>query len=153
MEPTTEVLRYAAFTTTHDGGNPAGVVLDATRLDDARMQAIAADIGYAEMVFVTEATVDGDFRRHTATRARHPAARRRPWGWTIWFTATEEVRSRCAGCTFTCCANSPSTADTQTSCASRSSTADYTLHNLTTLAPVPAGEGTAAASAGVVLSA
>lgn len=64
MEPTTEVLRYAAFTTTPDGGNPAGVVLDATRLGDARMQAIAADIGYAETVFVTEPTVDGDFRRN-----------------------------------------------------------------------------------------
>ena len=55
MEETTEVLRYAAFTTTPDGGNPAGVVLDATRLDDARMQAIAADVGYAETVFVTKA--------------------------------------------------------------------------------------------------
>jgi PhzF family phenazine biosynthesis protein len=64
MEMTPEVLRYAAFTTTPDGGNPAGVVLDATRLDDARMQAIAADIGYAETVFVTEARVDGDFRRN-----------------------------------------------------------------------------------------
>ncbi|MGO4228917.1 PhzF family phenazine biosynthesis protein [Arthrobacter sp. YAF34] len=64
MEPTSEVLRYAAFTTTPDGGNPAGVVLDATRLDDARMQAIAADVGYAETVFVTEAAVDGDARRN-----------------------------------------------------------------------------------------
>ncbi|WP_354172156.1 PhzF family phenazine biosynthesis protein [Arthrobacter sp. UYEF36] len=34
-------------------GNPAGIVLDATRLGDARMQAIAADIGYAESAFVT----------------------------------------------------------------------------------------------------
>src|SRR6478609_7167439 len=64
MEQTTEVLRYAAFTTTPDGGNPAGVVLDATRLDDARMQAIAADVGCAETVFITEATVDGDPRRN-----------------------------------------------------------------------------------------
>ncbi|WP_426976322.1 PhzF family phenazine biosynthesis protein [Pseudarthrobacter sp. O4] len=64
MELTSEVLRYAAFATTPDGGNPAGVVLDATRLDDARMQAIAADIGYAETVFVTEATVEGDSRRN-----------------------------------------------------------------------------------------
>src|SRR5688500_992563 len=64
MEPSSEVLRYAAFTTTPDGGNPAGVVLDATRLDDTRMQAIAADIGYAETVFVTEARVDGDVRRN-----------------------------------------------------------------------------------------
>lgn len=64
MEPTSKVLRYAAFTTTPDGGNPAGVVLDATRLDDARMQAIAADVGYAETVFVTETSVDGDSRRN-----------------------------------------------------------------------------------------
>jgi PhzF family phenazine biosynthesis protein len=64
MEPTSEVLRYAAFAATPDGGNPAGVVLDATRFDDARMQAIAADIGYAETVFVTEARVDGDVRRN-----------------------------------------------------------------------------------------
>jgi PhzF family phenazine biosynthesis protein len=64
MEQPTEVLRYAAFTTSPDGGNPAGVILDATRLDDAGMQAIAADTGYAESVFVTEAAVDGDARRN-----------------------------------------------------------------------------------------
>ncbi len=64
MEETTEVLRYAAFTATPDGGNPAGVVLDAARLEDARMQAIAADVGYAESVFVTEAGVGGDSRRN-----------------------------------------------------------------------------------------
>ena len=49
----TEVLRYAAFTTTPDGGNPAGVVLDAVGLDDAAMQAIAAQVGYSETAFVT----------------------------------------------------------------------------------------------------
>ena len=49
----TEVLRYAAFTTTPDGGNPAGVVLDAAGLDDAAMLAIAADVGYSETAFVT----------------------------------------------------------------------------------------------------
>jgi len=61
---TSEVLRYAAFTNAPDGGNPAGVVLDAMRLSDARMQAIAAEIGYAETVFVTEARVNGDSRRN-----------------------------------------------------------------------------------------
>ena len=61
---TSEVLRYAAFTTTPDGGNPAGVVLDATQLADAQMQAIAAEIGYAETVFVTESRVGGDSRRN-----------------------------------------------------------------------------------------
>ena len=49
----TEILRYAAFTDTPSGGNPAGVVLDASGLDDAAMQAIAADVGYSETAFVT----------------------------------------------------------------------------------------------------
>lgn len=47
-----EVLRYAAFTRTRDGGNPAGVVPDARGLDDARMRAIAADLGYSETAFL-----------------------------------------------------------------------------------------------------
>lgn len=64
MVQTSDVLRYAAFATTPDGGNPAGVVLDATRLDDAQMQVIAADVGYAETVFITEVAVDGDSRRN-----------------------------------------------------------------------------------------
>jgi PhzF family phenazine biosynthesis protein len=51
----TEILRYAAFTDTPDGGNPAGVVLDASGLDDDAMQAIAADVGYSETAFVTAA--------------------------------------------------------------------------------------------------
>ena len=54
----TEILRYAAFTDTPEGGNPAGVVLDASGLGDAEMQAIAADVGYSETAFVTAA--DGD---------------------------------------------------------------------------------------------
>lgn len=56
---TPEILRYAAFTTHPDGGNPAGVVLDATDLDDAAMQAIAAEVDYAETAFVTGTTSDG----------------------------------------------------------------------------------------------
>lgn len=64
MEQTPDVLRYAAFTATPDGGNPAGVVLDASGLDDARLQAIAAEIGYAETAFVTGETVDGDALRN-----------------------------------------------------------------------------------------
>ena len=47
-----EVLRYAAFTHRPDGGNPAGVVLDATGLDAAAMQAIAARVGYSETAFL-----------------------------------------------------------------------------------------------------
>ncbi len=47
-----ELLRYVAFSTDPTGGNPAGVVLDATGLDDARMQALAADVGYSETAFL-----------------------------------------------------------------------------------------------------
>ncbi len=46
------VLRYAAFTDRPDGGNPAGVVLDATGMDDAAMQATAARVGYSETAFL-----------------------------------------------------------------------------------------------------
>jgi len=57
---TATVLRYAAFTTDPAGGNPAGVVLDAAGLDDAAMQAIAADVGFSETAFLTDADADGD---------------------------------------------------------------------------------------------
>ena len=50
-----EILRYAAFTNRPDGGNPAGIVLDARGLDDAAMQTIAAEVGYSETAFVTGA--------------------------------------------------------------------------------------------------
>jgi predicted PhzF superfamily epimerase YddE/YHI9 len=49
----TEVLRYTAFSADPAGGNPAGVVLDATGLDDAEMQRIAAKVGYSETAFLT----------------------------------------------------------------------------------------------------
>jgi PhzF family phenazine biosynthesis protein len=49
----TEILRLAAFTEDPDGGNPAGVVLDAIPLDAAAMQAIAAEVGYSETAFLT----------------------------------------------------------------------------------------------------
>ncbi|MET7397435.1 PhzF family phenazine biosynthesis isomerase [Dactylosporangium sp. NPDC005572] len=47
-----EILRYSAFSTDPAGGNPAGVVLDATGLDDTGMQAIAAEVGYSETAFL-----------------------------------------------------------------------------------------------------
>jgi PhzF family phenazine biosynthesis protein len=50
----TEILRYAAFTDDPRGGNPAGIVLDASELDDAAMLAIAADLGYSESAFITD---------------------------------------------------------------------------------------------------
>jgi len=50
---TTEILRYTAFSADPGGGNPAGVVLDASGLDDAAMLAIAAELGYSESAFLT----------------------------------------------------------------------------------------------------
>ncbi len=47
-----EILRYAAFATDPRGGNPAGVVLDATGLTAERMLAIAAEVGYSETAFL-----------------------------------------------------------------------------------------------------
>ncbi|MBQ1095263.1 PhzF family phenazine biosynthesis isomerase [Streptomyces sp. b94] len=49
----TEILRYSAFTHDPVGGNPAGVVLDASELDGTAMRAIAAEVGYSETAFVT----------------------------------------------------------------------------------------------------
>ncbi|MDF3143540.1 MULTISPECIES: PhzF family phenazine biosynthesis isomerase [unclassified Streptomyces] len=48
-----DVLHYTAFSSHPDGGNPAGVVLDAAGLDDAEMLAIAAKLGYSESAFLT----------------------------------------------------------------------------------------------------
>ena len=53
-----EVLRYAAFTLNGEGGNPAGVVLDAHDLDEDEMQRIAAEVNYSETAFLT--TRDGE---------------------------------------------------------------------------------------------
>jgi PhzF family phenazine biosynthesis protein len=52
MADAPEILRYSAFAATPEGGNPAGVVLDAAHLDDASMQRIAAEVGYSETAFV-----------------------------------------------------------------------------------------------------
>ncbi|GAA4194889.1 PhzF family phenazine biosynthesis isomerase [Streptosporangium oxazolinicum] len=48
-----EILRYTAFTHDPEGGNPAGIVLDAAGLSDAEMLAVAAEVGYSETAFVT----------------------------------------------------------------------------------------------------
>ncbi|MCG7529731.1 PhzF family phenazine biosynthesis isomerase, partial [Streptomyces sp. OfavH-34-F] len=47
------VLRYTAFSADPEGGNPAGVVLDAAGLDEAAMLAVAAELGYSETAFLT----------------------------------------------------------------------------------------------------
>ncbi|MGW6686680.1 PhzF family phenazine biosynthesis protein [Streptomyces sp. NPDC054961] len=49
----TDVLRYTAFSEDPAGGNPAGVVLDATGLDEAAMLEIAARLNYSETAFLT----------------------------------------------------------------------------------------------------
>ena len=53
--PEPQILRYAAFTDRPDGGNPAGVVLDARGMEDAAMQAVAARVGYSETAFLLPA--------------------------------------------------------------------------------------------------
>lgn len=55
-----DVLRYTAFATTPDGGNPAGVVLDARGMAEADMQRVAADVGYSETAFLLP-RADGSF--------------------------------------------------------------------------------------------
>ena len=52
MTDTSAALHYTAFSDRPDGGNPAGVVLDASALGDEEMQAIAAELGYSESAFV-----------------------------------------------------------------------------------------------------
>ncbi|KAF0649294.1 MULTISPECIES: PhzF family phenazine biosynthesis protein [Streptomyces] len=52
-EATPEILHYTAFSADPGGGNPAGVVLDASGLEPADMLAIAAEVGYSESVFLT----------------------------------------------------------------------------------------------------
>ncbi len=64
--PPPSIRRYAAFSDTPTGGNPAGVVLEAATLDDAQMQHIAAQIGYSETAFLT-----GPITRDTVIPVRY----------------------------------------------------------------------------------
>ena len=54
------MLRYTAFSRQPTGGNPAGVVLDATGVDSEAMQEVAAAVGYSETAFLFPVS-DGDF--------------------------------------------------------------------------------------------
>ena len=49
-----EVLRYTAFSADPDGGNPAGVVLDAAGLAADEMLALAAQVGFSETAFLVQ---------------------------------------------------------------------------------------------------
>src|SRR5664279_543344 len=48
-----EILRYTAFASDPSGGNPAGIVLNASGLDARQMQQIAAEVGFSETAFLT----------------------------------------------------------------------------------------------------
>ncbi|MEU8482954.1 PhzF family phenazine biosynthesis isomerase [Streptomyces sp. NPDC048641] len=78
MNTNADVLRYTAFTTDPEGGNPAGVVLDARGLDDDEMLAIAARLGYSETAFLTPAPdgspAPGSPRRSYTVRYFSPKA-------------------------------------------------------------------------------
>jgi PhzF family phenazine biosynthesis protein len=67
MMPVMDVLRYVAFSDRPDGGNPAGVVLDASGLSDDEMLAVAADVGYSETAFLA-----GDDIRYFSPLAEVP---------------------------------------------------------------------------------
>ena len=53
--PEATLHRYAAFTTTPDGGNPAGVWIGDALPDPVTMQRIAAEVGFSETAFVAPA--------------------------------------------------------------------------------------------------
>ncbi|MFD5200713.1 PhzF family phenazine biosynthesis protein [Streptomyces sp. NPDC058375] len=72
-QPRPEVLRYTAFSADPAGGNPAGVVLDAAGLDEERMLAVAAEVGYSESAFLTERTGEGAYTiRYFSPKAEVP---------------------------------------------------------------------------------
>lgn len=97
------VLRYTAFSTDPAGGNPAGVVLDASGLDDAQMLAIAAEVGYSETAFVTaadgrtldvryfSAKAEVSFCGHATVAAAVAAAERTGPGDLLFRTSAGEV--------------------------------------------------------------
>jgi PhzF family phenazine biosynthesis protein len=67
-----DVQRYVAFSTDPSGGNPAGVVLDATGAGEAAMAAVAAEVGYSETAFVVP-RADGEFDiRYFSPKAEVP---------------------------------------------------------------------------------
>ncbi|MFG3017279.1 PhzF family phenazine biosynthesis protein [Streptomyces sp. NPDC048254] len=71
--PRPEVLRYTAFSARPEGGNPAGVVLDASGLDDDGMLAIAAELGYSESAFLTASADERSYTvRYFSPKAEVP---------------------------------------------------------------------------------
>ena len=89
-----------------------GRCLDGLTEEQARRSLVPSGTTLLGLVTTTPSPASGT---HTARRASRRGVRRHRWGWTTRSPATGAARARCAGCTCTCCANSPSTAGTQTS--------------------------------------
>jgi PhzF family phenazine biosynthesis protein len=64
----TDVLEYTAFSQHPAGGNPAGVVLDASGLDSERMQQLAAEVGVSETAFLFPVGADDFVVRYFSPR-------------------------------------------------------------------------------------
>lgn len=65
------VERWSAFSINGRGGNPAGVLIADALPDAARMQAIAAEVGYSETVFASP--IEGGYRaRYFAPQSEVP---------------------------------------------------------------------------------
>lgn len=67
-----DVLRYTAFAAEPGGGNPAGLVLDASALSDDDMLAVAREVGYPETGFVVGTTATGLHVRYFSPAAEVP---------------------------------------------------------------------------------
>ncbi|MGC4795852.1 Trans-2,3-dihydro-3-hydroxyanthranilate isomeras e [Micromonospora saelicesensis] len=67
-----EILRYTAFANDSRGGNPAGVVLDATGLDSEKMAEIAAEVGYSETAFLFPVAGEHTVARYFSPRIEVP---------------------------------------------------------------------------------
>ncbi len=67
-----ELLRYTAFSRSRDGGNPAGVVLDARGCDSEAMLAIAREVGFSETAFLFPVANAEFVARYFSPRAEVP---------------------------------------------------------------------------------
>jgi PhzF family phenazine biosynthesis protein len=67
-----EILRYTAFSADPRGGNPAGVVLDASGASDTEMLGVAAELGYSETAFLTARSDDAFDVRYFSPIAEVP---------------------------------------------------------------------------------
>ncbi|MGJ7566688.1 PhzF family phenazine biosynthesis protein [Variovorax sp. GB1R11] len=65
------VLKIAAFSDGETGGNPAGVVIGDALPDAARMQAVAAEVGFSETAFAAR-TADGWRVRYFSPQSEVP---------------------------------------------------------------------------------